>query len=146
MEPLSLFGPVDAILAGPIEYVVFALVLVNMGTRWWAYRDYRKQARSDDHEEELDRNWLHEATNFALVLGSFYYLTLHHHAGIVLSTLVLGLFITDFFEFEAKEVELRRDEEITSPKGSMTASFVVLLYAGYISLFFVIDQWWNAVV
>ncbi|NHN58255.1 MULTISPECIES: hypothetical protein [Halorussus] len=145
MEPLSLLGPID-VLEPYVEYVVFALVLVNMGTRWWAYRDYRKQARSDDREEELDRNWLHELSNVVLVLGSFYLLTLHHHAGMVLSSLVLGLFITDFFEFESKEVELRRDEKITSPKGSITASVLVLLYAGYISLFFLVDQWWNAVV
>jgi len=146
MEPLSLLGPVDTIFADIIEYVVFALVLVNMGTRWWAYRDYRKQARSDDHDEELSRNWVHEASNVALVLGSFYLLSLHHHAGIVLSTLVLGLFLTDFFEFEAKEVELRTDEELSSPKGAMTASFVVLLYAGYLSLFFVVEPFWDAIV
>src|SRR6056297_2975089 len=125
MEPLSLLGPIDALFADIIEYVVFALVLVNIGTRWWAYRDYRKQARSDDHDEALDRNWVHEVSNVALVLGSFYLLSLHHHAGIVLSTLVLGLFITDFFEFEAREVELRRDEDLSSPKGAMTASFIV---------------------
>jgi hypothetical protein len=146
MEPLSLLGPVDTIFADIIEYVVFALVLVNMGTRWWAYRGYRKQAQSDDHDEELSRNWLHEASNVALVLGSFYLLSLHHHAGIVLSTLVLGLFLTDFFEFEAKEVELRTDEALSSPKGAMTASFVVLLYAGYLSLFFVVEPFWDAIV
>ncbi|WP_135826672.1 DUF7313 family protein [Halorussus ruber] len=146
MEPLSLLGPIDAIFAGIIEYVVFALVLVNMGTRWWAYRDYRKQARSDDHDEELSRNWLHEVSNVVLVLGSFYLLTLHHHAGMVLSTLVLGLFLTDFFEFEAKEVELRKDEKLSSPKGAMTASFVVFLYAGYLSLFFLVEPIWSAIV
>jgi hypothetical protein len=145
MEPLSLLGPID-VLEPYVEYVVFALVLVNMGTRWWAYRDYRKQARSDDHDEELDRNWLHEASNVALVLGSFYLLTLHHHAGMVLSILVLGLFVTDFFEFEAREVELRRDEKLSSPKGSMTASFVVFLYAGYLSLFFLVAPVWNSIV
>jgi len=146
MEPLSLLGPIDAIFAGIIEYVVFALVLVNMGTRWWAYRDYRKQARSDDHDEELSRNWIHEVSNVVLVLGSFYLLSLHHHAGMVLSTLVLGLFLTDFFEFEAKEVELRKDEKLSSPKGAMTASFVVFLYAGYLSLFFLVEPIWSAIV
>ena len=146
MEPLSLLGPIDTLFADVVEYVVFALVLVNMGTRWWAYRDYRKQARSDDHDEELSRNWIHEVSNVVLVLGSFYLLSLHHHAGMVLSTLVLGLFLTDFFEFEAKEVELRKDEKLSSPKGAMTASFVVFLYAGYLSLFFVIEPIWSAIV
>ena len=146
MEPLSLLGPVDTIFADIIEYVVFALVLVNMGTRWWAYRDYRKQARSDDHDEELSRNWVHEVSNVALVLGSFYLLSLHHHAGMVLSTLVLGLFLTDFFEFEAREVELRKEKELSSPKGAITASFLVFLYAGYLSLFYVIEPFWDAIV
>ncbi|WP_128477896.1 DUF7313 family protein [Halorussus pelagicus] len=146
MEPLSLLGPIDTLFADIIEYVVFALVLVNMGTRWWAYRDYRKQAQSDDYDEELSRNWLHEVSNVVLVLGSFYLLSLHHHAGMVLSTLVLGLFVTDFFEFEAREVELRSDEKLSSPKGALSASFVVFLYAGYLSVFFVIEPLWNSVI
>lgn len=146
MEPLSLLGPVDAVLEGVIEYVVFALVLVNLATRWLAYRDYSQQARSDDHDEEFDRYLAHEVSNVVLVLASFYLLTLHHHAGIVLSTLVLGLFITDFFEFEAREVELRRGEKLSSPKGAITASVLVFLYAGYLSLFFIIEPVWSAIV
>jgi hypothetical protein len=148
MEPLSLLGPIDWVFENiiAIEYVVFALVLVNMGTRWFAYRDYRQQARDDDHEESLDRNWLHEISNVILVVASFYLLTLHHHAGIVLSTLVLGLFLTDFFEFEAREVELRKDRELSTPKGAMTASFLVFLYAGYLSLFYVIEPLWDKIV
>ncbi|WP_115863698.1 DUF7313 family protein [Halorussus litoreus] len=146
MQPLSMFGPVDTYLAPIIEYVVLALVLANMGTRWWAYRDYRQQARDDDHEEALDRNWLHEISNVVLVLASFFLLTIHHHAGMVLSSLVIGLFLTDFFEFEAREVELRNEERLSSPKGAITASFVVVLYAGYLSLFFVIEPYWSAIV
>lgn len=146
MQPLSMFGPVDTYIGPYVEHVVLALVLVNMGTRWWAYRDYRQQARSDDYEDELDRNWLHEASNVVLVLGSFYLLTLHHHGGMVLSMLVLGLFVTDFFEFEAREVELRNDEELSSPKGALTASVFVALYAGYLSLFFVVEPYWTSIV
>jgi len=146
MQPLSMFGPVDTYLAPIIEYVVLVLVLANMGTRWWAYRDYRQQARDDDHEEALDRNWLHEISNVVLVLASFFLLTIHHHAGMVLSSLVIGLFLTDFFEFEAREVELRNEERLSSPKGAITASFLVVLYAGYLSLFFVIEPYWSAVV
>ena len=146
MQPLTLLGPIDTLLADIVEYVVFALVLVNMGTRWWAYRDYRKQARSGDHDEKLSRSWLHEVSNVALVPGSFYLLSLHQHAGTVLSTLLLGLFVTDFFEFEAREVELRSDEKLSSPKGAMTASVIVFLYAGYLSIFFIIEPLWNSLV
>lgn len=146
MQPLSMFGPVDAVLEPIIEFVVLALVLVNMGTRLFAYRDYRTQARDDDREEHLSRNVVHEASNVLLVLASFYLLTLHHHAGIVLSTLVVGLFLTDFFEFEAREVELRKGERLSKPNGAMVASLVVLLYAAYQSLFYLIAPFWNAIV
>ena len=145
MQPLSLLGPID-VLEPYVEYVVFALVLVNMGTRFFAYRDYRKQARSDDHEEYLSRNLVHEVSNVVLVLASFYLLTVHHHAGIVLSTLVLGLFVTDFFEFESREVELRNGDRLSQPNGALVASFVVFLYAGYLSLFYVVEPIWNAIV
>ncbi|WP_132057660.1 DUF7313 family protein [Halorussus amylolyticus] len=146
MESLSMFGPVDAVVAPVIEYVVLALVLVNMGTRLFAYRSYRKQARSDDYEDNLSRNLVHEASNVLLVLASFYLLTIHFHAGMVLSTLVLGLFITDFFEFEAREVELRKDEKLGTPSGALAASVLVLLYAAYQSFFFLIEPYWNAIV
>jgi len=144
MQPLSLLGPVDALepVAG---YLVLALVLVNMGTRWLAFRNYRKQANDEDREE-VSRWVPHELTNLLLVLTSFYYLTLHHHAGIVLSTLVLGLFITDFFEVEARSVELRRDVPLDRPKAAMVASLVVFLYAAYISVFFLVKDYWDAVI
>ncbi|USZ68730.1 hypothetical protein NGM10_03085 [Halorussus salilacus] len=146
MQLLSMFGPVDTFVAPVIEYVVLALVLVNMGTRLFAYRDYRSQAREDDREEYLDRNYLHELSNLVLVLGSFYLLTLHHHAGMVMSTLVLGLFLTDFFEFEAREVELRNGERLSKPNGALVAWALVLLYAAYQSLFYVIAPFWNSIV
>jgi trehalose/maltose hydrolase-like predicted phosphorylase len=141
-----MFGPVDTFVAPVVEYVVLALVLVNMGTRLFAYRSYRKQARSDDHDEQLSRNVVHEASNVVLVLASFYLMTVHHHAGMVMSALVLGLFIADFFEFEAREVELRKGERLSRPNGALTASALVFLYAAYQSLFFLIEPYWSAIV
>ncbi|WP_435153500.1 DUF7313 family protein [Haladaptatus sp. DFWS20] len=144
MQALSLLGPLD-VLEPYAEALVLALVLVNMGTRMLAFRNYRKQARDDDRET-LDRWVPHEITNVLLVLASFYLLTIHHHAGIVLSTLVLGLFLTDFFEVEARSVELRRGVPLDKPKGALTASFVVFLYAAYLSLFQFIKPFWSAIV
>ncbi|WP_158057382.1 DUF7313 family protein [Halorussus halophilus] len=152
MQPLSLLGPIDAVLETHILdkplilWVILGLVVVNFGTRFFAQRSYRKQAKSDDHDEHLSRNVVHEVSNVLLVLASFYFLTTHHHAGIVLSSLVLGLFITDFFEFEAREVELRNGEALSKPNGALVASFVVFLYAGYLSLFFLVEPLWNAVI
>ncbi|GAA0251319.1 hypothetical protein ACFFQF_02435 [Haladaptatus pallidirubidus] len=144
MQALSLLGPLDA-LEPIVRYLILVLVLVNMGTRMLAFRNYRKQARDDDRET-LNRWVPHELSNMVLVLASFYFLTLHHHAGIVLSTLVLGLFITDFFEVEARSVEMRRGVPLDKPKAAVTASFVVFLYAAYQSVFFLIEPFWSAIV
>ena len=81
-----------------------------------------------------------------LVLGSFYYLTLHHHSGIVLSVLVVGTVLTDFFEFEARLVEARRDIPLEAPKGAIVGSLIVVAYAAYLALFFVVEPIWSAVV
>ena len=144
MQPLSLLGPLD-VLEPFAEYLVLGLVLFNMVTRLLAFRNYTKQARDDDRET-LDRWIPHELSNMLLVLASFYLLTVHHHAGIVLSTLVLGLFITDFFEVEARSVEMRRGVPLDKPKAALTASFVVFLYAAYISVFFLIKPFWSSIV
>ncbi|WP_266076843.1 DUF7313 family protein [Haladaptatus caseinilyticus] len=144
MQALSLLGPLD-VLEPIARYVVLGLVLVNMGTRMLAFRNYKKQARDDDRET-LSRWVPHEISNVLLVLASFYLLTLHHHAGIVLSTLVLGLFLTDFFEVEARSVEMRRGVPLDKPKAALTASFVVFLYAAYLSVFFLIKPFWSAII
>ncbi|WP_049970969.1 DUF7313 family protein [Haladaptatus cibarius] len=144
MQALSLLGPLD-VLEPYVEFIVLGLVLVNMGTRMLAFRNYRKQARDDDRET-IDRWVPHELSNVLLVLASFYFLTLQHHGGMVLSMLVLGLFITDFFEVEARSVEMRRGVPLDKPKAAVTASFVVFLYAAYQSVFSVIEPLWNAIV
>jgi len=145
MQPsVSIFGPLDAI-APFAEYVVLALVLVNMATRAFAHRRQVSQYESGG-AEAVSRHPLHVASNVALVLGAFYYTTLHQHTGIVLSTLVVGLFITDFFEFESRLVEARQDMPIERPKGALAASVLVLLYAGYLALFWVIAGPFEAIV
>ena len=145
MQPLSLLGPLDAL--GPfVEYIVLVLVLVNLGTRWLAHRRYVTQADEADGAKNVDRSLLHETTNMALVLGAFYMATVHYHAGVVMSTLVVGLVLTDFFEFEARQVEARNDMTFERPKGAVAASLLALLYAGYQSLFVFIEPVWNAIV
>jgi hypothetical protein len=81
-----------------------------------------------------------------LILGSFYYTTIEHHGGIVLSMLVLGTFLTDFFEFESRKVEARKDEQLERPKAAVIGSLFVFAYAAYQSLFYVVAPLWNAVV
>jgi len=151
MAQFNVFGPIDAVLGGPlvegvlvVEALLFALVVANFVTRRIAYGRHRRQA--EDGPEAVARWPLHELLNVALVLGSFYYLTIAHHAGLILATLVMGLFITDFFEFEARKVEARRDVPLDRPKGAVFASVLVLLYAGYQTLFFLIEPLWASLI
>ncbi|MFB6117553.1 hypothetical protein [Halosegnis sp.] len=147
---VSLFGPVDAILAREvlaapvIAYLLLGLLVANMVGRIAEYKQLEAQA--EEGWEAMQRHSLRVATGFLLVVGSFYYMTVHHHGGLVFSTLVLGMFITDLFEFESRQVEARNDREIDKPKGAIVASFVALLYILYQTLFFVIAPAWNAVV
>ena len=145
MQALSLFGPVDAVLEPIIGYVVLLLLLVNMVTRLYAHRRTVKRAR-DAEADEIDRPLIHVATNLLLVLATFYYLTLYHHSGIVLSALVVGLVLTDYFEFDAALVQIREERDVEAPKASIGAAVVALLYIAYLTLFDVIKPFWNAVI
>jgi len=143
VEP-ALFGPIDALLAPVIEWLVLALVVANLVTRQVAHRSHVRQA--EDGAEAVSRHPAHQAVTALLVLASFYLATVSYQAGMVLSTLVLGMVLTDFFEFESRKVEARTDKEIERPKGSIVASLLVAAYAGYLTLFFLIEPLWSAVV
>lgn len=145
MEALSLFGPVDAILEPIIGYVVLVLLLVNMGTRAFAHQKNVRQADEGD-DDAVTRPLVHVVTNVLLLLATFYYMTFEHHAGVVLGTLVLGLFITDYFEFQAFLVQVREGRTPDAPKASIAASVLVLLYIAYQTLFFIVRPFWEQIV
>ncbi len=129
VEP-ALFGPIDTVLAPVIGYLVFLLVVINLITRYLAHQKQISAASSE--QLAVSRHSLHETSNVLLILASFYYLTLHHHSGIVLTILVLGVVITDLFEFEARNVEARNDFDFEPPKGAILISILVFFYAAYI--------------
>ncbi|NHN47374.1 hypothetical protein G9464_07170 [Halostella sp. JP-L12] len=144
MDPSSMFGPIDALTQTQVEFLLLGLVILNMVTRILAHRTHVQQA--EDGAEAISRYVPHEAANVVLVLASFYYLTIAHHGGMILSMLVVGTVITDFFEFEARKVEARRDEPLDRPKAAVIGSVFVLMYAAYQSLFFVVEPLWNGIV
>ena len=148
MYPLSLFGPVDAVLGSGdpplIVYVLVVLALLNVVTRAISHRSNVKQAR--DGADAIEQHPAHIATTILLILGSFYLGTVELHSGMVLSVLVVGMFVTDFFELEARRVEARNDRAIGRPNGAIAASVLVVLYAAYLSVFFVVAPLWNAIV
>ncbi len=145
MEPLQLLGPLDA-LGQTVEYVILVLVLVNFVTRRLAHGKYVRQAEASDDAEEISRNLFHEATNVLLLLSAFYYATLEPHGGTVMTVLVIGLVVTDFFEFEARRVEARKGDPLDAPKGAIAAAVLVLLYAAYQALFHLIEGPFGAII
>ncbi|WP_255150503.1 DUF7313 family protein [Halorarius halobius] len=146
MEPfVSLFGPIDAILAPYIAYVLLALLVVNIAGRALEFKQHQQQAESGDWTD-LSRHPLRVGTNVLLVVGSFYYLTVHQHGGMVFATLFLGVFITDLFEFESRQVEVRRGVDLERPKGAIAASLLALAYIAYQTLFFIVAPIWNGIV
>jgi hypothetical protein len=145
MEPLQFLVPVDGLVAveGVLPYVALVLVLANMVTRLLGHRSHVRQAESAG---EISRYLPHTATSVALVLASFAYMIVAPHGGMVLSVLVVGTILADFFEFESRKVEVRNDMSLERPKSALTGSVLVLLYAGYQSIFFVVQPIWSAVV
>jgi hypothetical protein len=145
-EPLvNLFGPVDTVLGPYIEYVLLVLLVVNIGARALEYERIKSQV-ADGGADAVSRHPIRVGTNVLLLVGSFYYMTVHHHGGLVFSVIVLGLFLTDLFEFESRKVEARREIDIERPKGAIAASILALMYIGYQTLFFIIKPVWSSIV
>lgn len=141
MSSYELFGPVDSVLGSEItgeilviEVVLLGLVLANMVTRMLSHRRHTAQAE-DGGAEAITRHPLHVVTNVVLLLGAFYYLTLAHHAGMVASVIVIGVVLTDIFEFESRKVEARRDLDLDRPKAAVAGSLLALVYIGYVTFF-----------
>ncbi|MFC4246629.1 hypothetical protein ACFOZ7_06415 [Natribaculum luteum] len=151
MITASLLGPVDIlaqeVVSGVaiIEFVLLGLVIINLAARMIAHRGYVNAAR-EDGADGVSRSLFLEATDVLIVLGGFYYATVHLHGGVVFATLAVGMFITDFFEFEARLVEARKDAPLERPKAALFASALVFLYIAYQSLFFIIKPLWDAVI
>ena len=152
MTRINFFGPVDSILGVEIgiaevlviEALLFALVVLNFVTRKVAHDKHIEQAT--ESAEAVTRFLPHEVLNVVLLLGSFYYMTAAYHGGFVLSVLVIGLVLTDFFEFEARKAEARRGVPLERPKGALAAALLVLAYAGYQTFFFVLEGPVSAIV
>lgn len=146
--PLEFLVPLGGLAAfeRPLTFVILVVVLANLATRFVAYRTHLQQAEAGDGDEALARYLPHEATNLLLLVLSFLFMIVEPHGGMVLSVLVVGAVLSDFFEFEARRVEARNDMELERPKSALVASVLVVLYAGFQSLFFLVEPLWNAIV
>lgn len=149
MQPLQFLVPIDALEAvgGILPVAVLVLVILNMITRILQHNHHKRQLRENDGDEAITR-WLpHTLTTLGMVLLSFLYLIVAPHGGMVLSVLVVTVFIADFFGFESRKVEARsKSKDLERPTAAIGASAFALLYAGYQSLFFIIEPLWNAIL
>lgn len=146
MQPLQFAVPIRVLegFAPYIPHVVLAFVLLNMLTRVRAHGVQKREA--EDGAETLSRYLPHTVTTVGLILSSFAFLVVHPHGGMVMTVLVVGMFLADFFEFESRQVEARNDLEFERPKSAVVASVVLLLYACFQSLFFLIKPIWSAII
>ncbi len=152
MVQVNLFGPVDSILGAQVgigdvlvvEAVLLVLVVGNFLTRKLAHN--RHKAQAEEGAEAITRFLPHEAMNVVLLLFAFYYVTASYHGGFITSMFVVGLVLTDFFEFEARKAEARRGVDLQAPKGALAAATFTLAYVAYQTLFFVIEGPISAVI
>lgn len=144
MDPETMFGPLD-LLYPYIEFVLLGLVAINAATRWRAYDQYREQYE-DGGAEAIAQYRPLTAANVALLLGAFYYMTVSFEAGALLTVMVIGLVLTELFEFEARIVEARKEEPLDRPNAALAAWGLAALYVAYRALFFVIEPVWSVLV
>lgn len=139
-----MFGPID-LLYPYIEFVLLGLVLLNAATRRIGHGRHVDQYESGG-ADAIDRFTPHTIANVLLLLAAFYYTTISFQAGVLLVVMVVGVVITDLFEFEARLVEARKDAPLEMPKGSFAAWGLAAVYVAYRSLFFVVAPIWDAIV
>jgi len=141
MDPTSIFGPLD-LLYPHAAYVLLALALLNAATRWLAHRRHVRQYE-EEGSEAVARFAAHTASNVLLFLAAAYYATVRLEAGAIVLVLVMGIIITDFFEFQARKAEARTDRPMELPKGAFAAWAVFATYAAYKALRFIVDPLWG---
>lgn len=147
-SPLEFLVPLGALesVAGVLPYVILVVVLVNVVTRLLAQRSFERAADEGDDDEALSRYLPHETVNVLLILLSFAFMIVEPHGGMVLSVLVVGMVISDFFEYESRRVEARNNLEMDRPNSAIVASALVIAYAGYQALFFLIEPIWSSII
>ena len=146
MTPLQFAVPVGAIesISGELPYVILALLLVSFVTRHRAHSKHKRAAEAG--AESLSRHTPHVLVMALLVAASFLYLIVEPHSGMVISVLVVGTVVSEFFEFEARLVEARNNMPIERPKATIAASLLSLAYALYLALFWIIRDPWTSVI
>jgi hypothetical protein len=145
MDPLQFLVPLGWLSAvGPVlPYAILVMAVANLATRHIAYRSHVEQGTDGD---EVEPYTPHAFTNIGLVLLSFLFVPVAPVSGVILSVLVITMLVADLFELEARNVEARNDMPIEAPKSSIAASLLVLVFASYYALWFLVAGIWNQFV
>lgn len=145
MDPLQFLVPLGWLAAvGPVlPYAILVMAVANLATRHLEYKRHVDQGADGDSVEQYTP---HAFTNVGLLLLSLLFAVAAPVSGVILSIVVITMVIADLFEFEARNVEARNDISIEAPKSSIVASLLVLVYAAYYALFFLVADLWNQIV
>ena len=145
MDPLQFLIPLGWLSAvGPVlPYAILVMAVANLATRHVAYRRHVEQGNSGDSVEPYTP---HAFTNIGVLLLSLLFVLDAPVSGVILSVLVITMVVADLFELEARNVEARNDMPIEAPKSSIAASLLVLVFAAYYALFFLVAGIWNQFV
>lgn len=138
MTPLQFLVPLEWVneIGEFVPIVILLIVVANMLTRYLSHKRHVRWAEESDDDEKLRRYRPHVATNFLLVFATFLFMLYRPVSGLIFAFPVVALFISDFFEFEARRVEARNGMPIELPKSALATSAVVLVYALYYGLQF----------
>jgi hypothetical protein len=145
MDPLQFVVPLDWLsTVGPVlPFAILVMAFANLATRHVQHKRHVIQADAGD---SVERYGPHTVTNVGLLLLSALFTVHAPTGGTLLSVLVITLVLADLFEFESRNVEARNDMTVEAPKSAIVASGLVVLYAAYYALFFVVEGVWNAII
>jgi hypothetical protein len=126
-------GWIEAV--GPVlPIAILVLAVANVVTRLLSHRHHEQLAAEGN--DELERYGPHVFTNTGLVILGLLFTLYRPISGMIFMIPVIGLFVTDFFEYESREVEVRNDMELERPKAGIAISVLVIIYAAYYGLQF----------
>lgn len=124
---------------GPmLPIAILTLAVGNIITRLLSHRTHKQQLEAGD-DAALSRYPPHVFTTNGLVILGLVFTLYRPTSGMILMIPVIGVFITDFFEYESREVEARNDLEFERPKAGIAVSLLVLVYAAYYGLPFLYE-------
>jgi hypothetical protein len=125
---------------GPmLPIAILTLAVGNIITRLLSHRTHKQQLEAGDDDAALSRYPPHVFTTNGLVILGLVFTLYRPTSGMILMIPVICVFITDFFEYESREVEARNDLEFERPKAGIAVSLLVLVYAAYYGLPFLYE-------